>query len=203
MSNPSHPAPVRIRSRSIPAVLAALAFILSACTGGVAASFDPSGTCTSDGRAPGAYPELEALVPTDYEGRGPDRLDSGRNCTAANLGSLAEAGIDEVRFAGGLWDFGADRGATLAVFTAHGLTAEVLGRFYEASAEGSNRTMVVERSEPTIAGRRGFRFDTETGPRVQSVVVWPAAAEGRVNVVLSSNIPDPKIQAAIDSFGDR
>jgi hypothetical protein len=192
-----------VSPRSIIAAFVVLTFIVSACTAGSAPSFDPTGACSADGRAPGAYPELEGLVPTSYEERGPNRLDSGRNCTPENLGSLATAGIDEVRFAGGLWDFGADRGATLAVFTADGLTAEALGGFYDASATGSNRTRVVARSNPTIVGRRGFRLDTETGERLQSVVAWPSAVEGRINAVVSSNIPDPKILAAIAAFGDR
>ncbi|MBA2374163.1 MAG: hypothetical protein H0V74_08195 [Chloroflexi bacterium] len=203
MSHVVHQVRRSVRIRSIVAALLASIAIVSACGGGPVASFDPTGACTVDGRAPGGYPELEALVPTTYEGRGPDRLDSGRNCSPENLGVLADAGIDEVRFAGGLWDFGADRGATLAVFSADGLTAEMLGRFYEASATASNRTRVVTRSEPTIAGRKGFRIDTETGPRRQSVVVWRSTVEGRVNVVISSNIPEPKIEAAIAAFADR
>jgi hypothetical protein len=32
-------------------------------------------------------------------------------------------------------------------------------------------------------------------------VVWPAAAKDRVDVVLSNDLPDPKIQAAVDAFG--
>ena len=57
--------------------------------------------------------ELEALIPSTFEGRGPETLDSGRNCTAENLGVLADAGITEVRYAGGAWDFGGNRAAAL------------------------------------------------------------------------------------------
>ena len=64
-------------------------------------SFDPTGPCTADGSAPGAYPDLEARVPTTYRDAAPETLDSGRNCSAESLGSLADAGFDEVRFAGG------------------------------------------------------------------------------------------------------
>ena len=80
------------------------------------ASFDPGGPCTTDGPAPGAYPELEALIPTTYEERA-ERLDSGRNCTRQPRVARA-AGIDEVRFAGGTWDLGGYRAAALAVFSA-------------------------------------------------------------------------------------
>src|SRR5688572_5422476 len=45
-------------------VAALLAVACSATSG--AASFDPSGPCTTDGRGPGAYPELEALVPQRF-----------------------------------------------------------------------------------------------------------------------------------------
>ena len=49
------------------------------------AAFDPSTPCTADGRAAGAYPDLEASIPAIYDARGPDHLDSGRNCTARSL----------------------------------------------------------------------------------------------------------------------
>ena len=42
--------------------LVLVAALLGACGGG-APSFDPTGACTGDGSAPGAYPDLEALVP--------------------------------------------------------------------------------------------------------------------------------------------
>src|ERR1044072_4503830 len=50
---------------------AALVPVLLACTfaacGAPAASFDPTGACTADGSAPGAYPDLEALIPSTYQ----------------------------------------------------------------------------------------------------------------------------------------
>ena len=82
--------------------VAARPAVLVACAGGAAASFDPTGPCKADGSAPGAYPALEALIPTTYRRRArPRPLDSGRNCTPENLGSLAAPGITEVDFAGG------------------------------------------------------------------------------------------------------
>src|SRR5262245_54738846 len=104
------------------AALAAMALVvlLAGCAAAPAASFDPTGTCTADGSAEGAYPELEALIPQQYHGADPERLDSGRNCTPENLGSLATAGIKEVRFAGGTWTFG-EPAVVLATFTAPGL----------------------------------------------------------------------------------
>jgi hypothetical protein len=187
--------------------LVAIIAVVLGCGAQPAASFDPTGACSTDasseGRAAGAYPDLEGRVPARYEGRGPDRLDSGRHCSAANLGTLAEAGIDEVRFAGGTWDFGGNRAAALVVFEAPGLTADQVARFYAASARAANRTEVTAESTPTLAGRAGHRLDTMTGDRTQTVVTWPAADPGVVNVVITNDLPDPKIQAAVDAFGGR
>jgi hypothetical protein len=179
-----------------------VALVVAACgSGGPAPSFDPTGDCTTDGRAPGAYPDLEALVPTRYMGVAPGTLDSGRNCTVTNLGSLARLGITEVRFAGGTWSFGAERAAALVVFRTHGLTADYLFAFYNESARTAARTQIIGASEPMIAGRQGHRLDTKSGERLQTVVVWPAVAPDVVNVVISNDLPDPRIQDAIDAFG--
>lgn len=179
-----------------------LAVLLSAaCSGGPAPSFDPTGECSTDGRAPGAYPDLEAMVPKSYQGVPPGTLDSGRNCTVTNLGSLASLGIDEVRFAGGTWSFGAERAAVLAVFRTHGLNAESLAAFYADSARAAARTQVLATSAPKIDGRQGRRLDTKTGERLQTVVVWPAVERDVVNVVITNDLPDARIQDAIDAFG--
>lgn len=174
-----------------------------ACSGSGTASFDPTGACTADGSAPGAYPELEALIPTSYMDQAPEILDSGRNCSDANLGTLKDAGIDEVRFAGGTWTFGAERAAVLAVFTAPGLTAANLADLYLESARTANRTKIVEASQPTIDGRSGRRLDTETGSRTQTVLVWPSATEDRVNVVITNDLPDARIDDAVAAYEGR
>jgi len=172
----------------------------AACGTPPAASFDASGPCTVDGSARGAYPELEALVPTVFEDKPPDTLDSGRNCSAEAIGALARAGIDEVRYAGGTWGFGGIRAAALAVFTAPGLTADAMADFYTVSARSANRTRVTADSTPTLAGRTVHRIDTVTGPRQQTVVVWPASRPDTVNVVITNDLPDPKIEAAVAAF---
>lgn len=182
------------------AALLAVVLAIAGCAGPSAASFDPTGPCVTDGSAPGAYPDLEALIPTTYEGQAPETLDSGRNCTAENLGALAELGVEEVRFAGGTWAFGGRRAAALVVFSAPGLTAEDIAVFYRNSATTANRTVVTATSTPELAGRPGFRLDTETGERIQTVLAWPAAAPDRVNVVLSTDLPDPKLLAAVDAL---
>ena len=194
--------PRSVLPRRLLALVAGLAIALVACGGGgAAASFDVAAGCPSEGRAPGAYPELEARIPATYEGRGPNQLDSGRHCDTASLGSLAAAGFDEVRFAGGTWDLGGYRAAALVVFEAPGLTADQVAEFYETSARAANRTRITGETTPQSAGRPGHRLDTTTGDRTQTIVTWPSADEGIVNVVLTNDLPDPKIQAAIDAFG--
>ena len=191
------------RSTGFGFLMLAAAFVLAGCNAAASASFDPSGPCSTDGRAPGAYPDLEALVPASYRGAPPDKVDSGRNCTTANLGALASFGISEVRFAGGTWTFGAERAVVLAVFRTDGLTAELVDAFYTQSAHAAARTEIVGRSALTVGGRPGRRLDTKTGVRVQTVVVWPAADRDSVNVVISNDLPDARIQDAIDAFGGR
>jgi len=35
------------------------------------------------------------------------------------------------------------------------------------------------------------------------VVVWPAAEPDIVNIVITNDLPDPKIDAAVEAFGER
>jgi hypothetical protein len=184
------------------ALLAAAVILVAGCTGAASPSFDPTGPCSGDGSAPGAYPELEARVPAAYEDRAPDRLDSGRNCSDENLGTLANEGIDEVRFAGGTWEFGSDIAAVLAVFAADGLTADAMADWWEATARDSPRTQILRASEVEMDGLGVRRLDTKTGERLQSVLVWAAEEADQVNVVVTHNLPDPKIEAAVAAFGD-
>lgn len=184
-------------------LLAALLAALLACTGEAPPSFDPTGACSADGSAPGAYPDLEALVPTSYRGTAPDSLDSGRNCTAGSLGSLADLGFTEVRFAGATWGFGAERAVVLAVQRAPGLGADQLADFYAASARANGRTEILAETRLTIAGRPGRRLDAKTGERLQTVVTWPAADPDVVNVVVTNDLPDERIAEAIEAFGNR
>jgi hypothetical protein len=185
-----------------PLILLALVAGLAGCGEAPAPSFDPTGPCTADGSAPGAYPELEGLVPTTYRDAPPERLDSGRNCTPENLGALAELGYDEIRFAGGTWSFGAERALALVVFSAPGLRAEQIADFYAASARAASRTEILAEDAVTIAGRPGRRLDTKTGERLQTVVVWPAASPDLVEVVITNDLPDERIAEAIAAFGE-
>lgn len=184
-------------------LLFAIALGLAACSDAAAPSFDPTGACTADGSAPGAYPDLEAHIPTSYRDSAPETLDSGRNCSPASLGSLADVGFDEVRFAGGRWTFGGERAVVLAVFNAPGLDADEIAEFYAESARAASRTEILSESQPTIAGRPGRRLDTKTGERLQTVVVWPASESDLVNAVITSDLPEARIVEAIDTVGER
>jgi hypothetical protein len=185
------------------ALLLALALTTAACAASPPASFDPSAPCIQDGSAPGAYPDLEAMVPTTFENGPPHTLDSGRKCTTEGLGSLGAAGFDEVHFAGGTWSFGGIRAAALAVFSAPGLTADDMADFYGKSATEANRTRITAVSTPNLAGRPGHRIDSVTGSRQQTVMIWPAAEPDVVNVIITNDLPDPKIEAAVEAFGRR
>jgi hypothetical protein len=184
-------------------LLLALALGLAGCSQAAPRSFDPSGTCTADGSAPGAFPDLEARIPTSYRDGAPATLDSGRNCDPSSLGSLAERGITEIRFAGGTWTFGGERAVVLAVFSAPGLVADAVADFYAASARAASRTEILAESGATIAGRSGRRLDTKTGERLQTVVVWPSSQPELVNVVITNDLPEARIADAIAAFGER
>ncbi|MEO6207571.1 MAG: hypothetical protein ABIP77_06420 [Candidatus Limnocylindrales bacterium] len=181
--------------------LAAVLLAVGACGSTDAPAFDPTGPCTADGAAPGAYPDLESRVPTTYEGQSPVRLDSGRNCSTLNLGVLADAGITEVRFAGGNWSFGGNRAAALVVFAAPGLTADLIADFFANSARAASNTKISAESTADLAGESVRRLDSTTGSRIQSVVVWEAADPDVVNVVITNDLPDPKIESAVAAFG--
>jgi hypothetical protein len=175
--------------------------IFAGCSSAAApAPFDPAAPCTADIRQSGAYPELESLIPASLDGRPPSRVDSGRNCTAANLGSLAEHGISEVRFAGGLWETSPSSGVTLAIFEADGLEAVHIGEWYEASARLARKTQALRPTRPTIDGRQAYRLDLLNGDVPQTVVVWPSSDGRVVQVVIGSGVGEDRIQAAILAF---
>ena len=70
-------------------------------------------------------------------------------------------------------------------------------------AQTAARTKINGESGPTVAGRPGHRIDTTTSASDQSVIVWPATEPDVVNVVISSDLPEARIQDAIDAYGGR
>jgi hypothetical protein len=174
-----------VRRHLLTLLLAAgVAVAVVACGSGAKPSFDPTAPCTADVKQPGAYPTLEALIPSQFDGRKPDRLDSGRNCTSQSLGTLAAAGIRELRFAGGLWEVGQRSGVTLAVLSAPGLTADAVADFYESGAEAAKKTENVKRSPVSVGDAMAWQVETLNDESYQSIVVWQGTPAATVKVVL-------------------
>ena len=104
---------------------------------------------------PGAYPDLEALLPATYDGKPPAGVDSGRTCTTDALGTLATHGITGVRFAGATWSLGASSGLTVAVFDGTGLDPATMLEFYEEYADYRDNARMTREliQEATLAAR--------------------------------------------------
>jgi hypothetical protein len=175
--------------------------VASACGG---AKFDPSGPCTADGRTPGAYPELERLVPIRFDESAPAVLDSGRNCAAATLGSLASHQVAELRFAGGQWHLGDRSGVTMAVLSSPtGLDAGWVGEFYESSARLARHTENVSATQARIGDVDAFRIETlNDQTSFQTVVVWPRKSVVEV-VIVASDVHEVGSRAAHDAIVGR
>jgi hypothetical protein len=200
---PQLPAPARLRRHRVAfALLVAFAVVAIGCTSGPTPrpSFDPNGPCGPDGRVAGAYPQLEARVPRAIAGRAPVSIDSGRNCTSANLATLATHAVTEVRFAGGVWADAAQSGITLSVWQAPGLQAAWMGEWFEAGARAVNSTGGIQTSRTTIDGRTAYRMDLMNGESKQVVITWPSASGDLVQVLLAADEPESRIQEAIAAF---
>jgi hypothetical protein len=178
--------------------LVVVAFLASACAG---ARFDPSGPCTADGRAPGAYPELERLIPAAFDTAAPTVLDSGRNCSATALGSLASHQVGELRFAGGQWHLGDRSGVTMAVLSSPtGLDAGWVGEFYETSARLAKHTENVSAGTTRIGGVDAFRVETlNDQTSFQTVIVWAGTSAIDV-VIVASDVNEVGSRAAHDAI---
>lgn len=185
-------------------VLAASILLLGACatTDQRPATFDPAAPCPAEGQQPGAYPELEAMLADAYDGREPDTVDSGRICSAEDLGSLAALGITQLRFAGATWQTGGTSGLTLAVFEADDLDAAEMLEFYAIPAESARRTEKLQRSEILVGGTPARRLDVlgsdGTG---QTVVTWQAPGESVVRVLLAADLGDARVADLLETLG--
>ncbi|MBF8289988.1 MAG: hypothetical protein HW391_956, partial [Chloroflexi bacterium] len=169
------------RFRSLALTLGTL-MLIAAC-GGPTVSFDPSGGCGADGRAAGAYPDLEARLPQAFDGRVPSAIDSGRHCSADALGSLVAHDTTGVQFAGATWDLGSGTGVSSVVFSLpeRDLPAAWIAEFYEVGARTAKRTDNIEASRPTYEGAgETWRLDTLNGLSLQTVVTWQDGPMARV-----------------------
>jgi hypothetical protein len=172
-----------VRAFTTAGLLAVLIAMLAACA---SRPFDPAGPCTVDGRAAGAYPDLEALIPREFRGVAPNRVDSGRNCSEAALGSFVVHRVRELRFAGATWDLGSGGGVSLAVFEADGLETTWVNEFFESGARSAKRPETVETGVTRLPdGSSAFRLDTLNGESFQTVIAWPDGDRVRVALIAS------------------
>ena len=172
------------RVRSIVAAIG-MAVLLAGCGAG-GPTFAPTGECVVDGRAPGAYPQLEALVPRSINDRPSTSLDSGRNCSSDALGTLASHGVREVRFAGATWDESNGNGVSIAVLALPDQAFPVAWaeEFYLVGAQNGKHTGNIDTSRPTYAGvGPTFRLDTLNDLSFQTVVLWADGDLVRVVIV--------------------
>ncbi len=180
-----------------------LALVTAACGSATpVASFDPASACTTDGRMPGAYPDLEAILPKTYDGAAPTTVDSGRNCTTAALGTLADAGIQGVRFAGATWPLGGSTALTVAVFEGDGLEPSEMVDFYAKGAASASKTDKAQEKDTKVGGQPAKRLDVLASDGSGSTIVaWPGAAPGQVMVLLAADLGDAKVKQALATFG--
>jgi hypothetical protein len=177
-------------------VVALVAALAAAGCAGPGATFDPAGPCVVDGRLAGAYPDLEARLPSELRGEAPTSVDSGRNCSTGALDSLVSHDVEAVTFAGAIWDLGNATGVTSVVFalpaTGTGsrpaLPAAWIAEFYEIGARTAKRTENIATSRPGYEGTgEAWRLDALNGLSLQSVVTW---GDGDIvrTVLVASNV---------------
>jgi len=192
---PGSGAPRARRFAAFVAILLAAATLLAACS----SDFDPSSPCTSDGRKAGAYPDLEARIPTAFRGGPPTTLDSGRICSTDGLATLKGHGVDELHYAGGVWNTATQSGVSLATFANAGsaaLSADWVAEYYQSTANGGKNVNSVEAGEyPVAPGIVGHKVDVLNDESYQSIVVWER--DGRIEIALIADfIRDIQTKAA-------
>ncbi len=165
--------------------LAVAGLVLGAC-GAFGPTFAPTGACLVDGRAPGAYPDLEAKVPRTISGRPATSVSSGRDCSTDALGSFVNHDVHELRFAGATWDEGSGNGVSIAVLALpdQPLPVAWAEEFYQLGAENGTHTGNIQVARPTYPGiGTVFRLDTLNDLSFQTVLVWAAGPLVRVVIV--------------------
>lgn len=184
------------------AALAGAVLLLAGCSSDASASFDPATPCDGTAREQmeGAYPALEARIPTTVDGREARSRDSGRYCSKDTLGSVFDAGVTEVRFGGGIWEAGERGGIQLGAFEGDGLTPALLAEEYRRAADASRRSEAVRATTLEVDGRPAWRIDVVNGGSRQAVVVWGSADGDVVQVVVAADVDEALLQGAITAF---
>jgi hypothetical protein len=174
---------------------ALLALAVAACSPS-ASPTSTTGDCATDVRAPGTFPDLEALLPRGMIEASPTSVDSGVNCTAEALATYRAHGITALRFAGATWDYGKGNATVVAVLTARPvgqplLEAAWVEEFYQAGAFAAAHTENIGVTHPNVPGAGiVFRLDTLNNLSLQTVVVFPAETYVHVVIVATEVGPD-------------
>ncbi|MGH2512378.1 MAG: hypothetical protein ACRDGQ_06800 [Candidatus Limnocylindrales bacterium] len=195
-----------VRPRRLLAVLAIVVAgsMLAGCVSDpdAPASFDPGAPCNgADSQVmAGAYPELEALLPTSLVGVAPTSVESGRLCSAATLGTLYGHGIHETHFGSAVWDRGGGSGIQMTVMEATGLTVANAIESYNNGAANAPKVHLLTTTNVMVNGIAGMRLDIENDDFQQEVVIWPTGTPGRLRVLIASNTHAPDLEAALADF---
>jgi len=188
--------PTSVGRRPLALLAAVFVALLAACGGAgfPVVSFDPATACLTDGRMPGAYPDLERRLPSAFDGQAPVNVDSGRSCSADALGSLAGRGIDELRFAGATWDLDGGAAVTVAVFEGDRLSPAAMIEFYETTARANRKTEKLVAADAAVGSLPARRLDVlQSDGTGQTIVAWPTEEEGLVNVLLAADLGDTRV----------
>jgi hypothetical protein len=185
----------RARGRRLAiALLACLGPAIVGC-GGPTSSISTALACgPANERAPGALPELEALLPRGMIERSPDLVDSGWSCSPDTLATYAAHGVTQLRFAGATWNQGPSDGTVVAILVTRDpdppLEAAWVEEFYETGARRSTKTENIEVTRPNMAGAGTvYRLETLNDLSLQTVVIWADAPYVHVVIVATEVAP--------------
>jgi hypothetical protein len=146
---------------------------------------------------------MEALLPSTIDGAAPSTLDSGRYCSAKALGLLADAGFEEVSFAGATWPAEATSGIAVVVYRAPGLTLDAMADTFARGADDARSVNQVHTQAIEVVGRPAVRIDAAMRDETQTVYLWPAASPDIINVIIGSGVEQAQLDAALEAMGDR
>ena len=177
--------------------------LVTACS--ASASPNPSGPCNGadEQSAPGFYPELERLLPTQVAGQKATSVRSGRYCSAQTLGSLAKDGIHELQFAGAALPDPQNKAAGLAVVV-YRAASMTLNQLADAQANGAGNTQGaagVTAQRSTMSGHSGIRIDVTVQSGPEMMFFWPAATPGVFDAVTGIGVTQAQVEAAVAAFG--